>query len=93
MAGGWVFPKTKESNVIFADNVNISTAKVTITGSGSDIRFFLGLCDTWDGTYTYEEVSSISGDTHTFTATGKFLKWKAVGSDYTITKIEIEVNP
>lgn len=90
--GGFSFPTEQESKVIFANDANILSAKATLTGSGSGIRIWLGLADTANGTYTWEEailVDNISN--HTFTATGKFLKWKLVGVKYTLTRLEVEV--
>jgi len=82
--------KAQESNPIWGNNEAITTAKPIWVGSGDFLDFRLGLSDNVDGPYTYEEATS--GAIHTFTATGKWIKWKAIGNNYTITNIEIEVN-
>ena len=87
-----------ESKPFWGNNEAITTAKLTITGSGDDFEISLGLSDTYDGTYTYEAVSGFDASqgtnslSHTFTATGKWIKWKAVGLNYTVTKLEITPN-
>lgn len=93
------FPKTQDSEVFWANNEIITTARCTITGSGNQLRFFVGTSPTLIGTFAFEELSGINPAispnviTHTLTATdGKFIKWKAVGLNYTITEIQIRVN-
>jgi len=93
------FPKTFESKPFWGNNEAITSALLELTGSGTDVSIALGLCDTYDGTYTYETVAGIdptenvNTKTHNFTATGKWIKWQIVGLTYTVTNIEITINP
>jgi hypothetical protein len=77
------------SDIIWADDVSILNAKLSVTlDSGSPI-LYLGISDTWNGVYIYEEITN--DVTHVFTATGKFLKWKIIGS-CVVSYIEAQVN-
>jgi len=89
-SGEWKFPKTHESLPFWANNEDITHAIATLTGSGTDIKIYLGLSATKDGTYTFEEVTP--GAQHNFVATGKWIKWRAVGVNYVLTKLEVDVN-
>ena len=96
MPGDWGFPKDRTSNVIYANNEAITSLSITLTGSGEQLRFFVGTSTSAEGTYDWEEVIGfISGTaiTHTMTAQDPFLKFKAVGLNYDITELRIQVNP
>jgi len=80
-----------DSLPFWGNDVNIANATPVVTGSGAgSITISLGLSDTYGGTYTYETVTS--GVKHTFTATGKWIKWRIVGETYTVTKLEVTIN-
>ena len=92
--GEFQFPSFQESKTVFFNDVTVTAATptLTFTGSASDLDFFMGLANTDGATPTWEGPVT-SGTKLTVVATGKFLKWKAVGVNVTITKIEIQVNP
>jgi len=78
------------SKPFWGNDVEIDTATATITGAGTSLTFELGLSPNIDGVYTYEEVTS--GVKHTFTANGKWIRWKATGTNFTITNIQVQIN-
>ena len=84
------FPKTYESKPFYGDNQKIASATLTYTGTIDQVKFWLGVSDFYDGTYIYEEVTP--SVLHTFTASGKWLKWRALGSNGALTKIQVVVN-
>lgn len=79
-------PKTIESEIIYKNAETITSATLTAiyTGSGT-LTFYLSA----DGGTNFEEVTS--GTQHTFTNTGEELKYKIVGKDITLTKLEVSV--
>ena len=86
--------QTMQSKIIYADDVVITKAQVNVVGSGTSLIFELGVASTPTGTYTWETIPTLTNYTHTFTATGrKYLKWRATGTNYVITKIEVKANP
>ena len=97
-AGKFRFPNVIQSKVIYADNHAITKVTVTMEGeataSGGNVKLFCGVCNTWNGTYEWEEIADgpVTGFEHTFVASGKFLKWKAAGIDYKITRLQIKVD-
>ena len=96
--GKFRFPNTMQSAIIYADNHTITKLTVTMEGeetaSGGNVKLFCGVSNTWNGTYAWEEVASgpVTGYEHTFAASGKFLKWRAAGIDYRITRLQIKVD-
>ena len=96
LSSGWFkipsfhFPKITESKPFFSNNVNIDIAVLTYIGTIDQIKFSLGLSDTYDGTYTYEEVTV--NETHSFTATGVWIKWRAIGLAGFISQIKVKIN-
>lgn len=83
-----------QSKVIYANDTILNSVKVTITGTGTSLTFYLGTSETWDGTYAWEEISGTTAQIHSLVATaGKFLKWKLSGTSYTITQIKLKINP
>jgi len=90
---------TRESEVIYANNVNVTNVTGYVKGLGTALEFYLGVCTTWDGVYTWEKVIDVGVQvsevtntfTHTMTAVGKFLKWKGVGTSYQLNGINIQI--
>lgn len=85
------FPKTMISKPFFSNNINIDTATLTYTGSLDQVQFSLGLSATYGGTYIWEDVDP--ADVHSFTTTGVWAKWRAVGLNGSISEINIAINP
>ena len=70
---------TGQSEVVYMDNVNITSAKLIadVATQGTDqIVFYMAVSATEGGTFTFEEVTN--NVNHFFSATGLWLKWKAV---------------
>jgi len=92
--GRFLFPQFQESKVIAADNKIWTKVLVTIEGSGSELKFEVGTSNTWDGTYTWTEIPSSGGAItnvdKTLDSSGTFLKWRAIGVNYTTTQINIK---
>jgi len=80
-----------ESECIWTNDVTITKATVTYIGSGTQMVFYIGTSNTIDGTYTYEGPVT-NGTIWNFTTTGKFIKYKCAGIDYTITDLNIQIN-
>jgi len=89
-AGKFKFPTYKTSKPIWGNNEDILTATLTWTGTADNILFSLGISETYDGVYTFEEVSA--SIKHTFTASGKWIKWRAVGIKAFVDYIDVQVN-
>lgn len=89
-SGEWKFPKTHESLPVWANNEDITHAVASLVGSGTEIKIYLGLSATKDGTYAFEEVTP--DVQHNFTAAGKWLKWRAVGVNYVLSQLDVSVN-
>jgi len=87
-SGSITFDTTSQialSTAIFKNNETISSATLTATATGSgSLTYYLSA----DGGNNWENVTNETE--HTFTNTGKDLRWKASGSDKVITKIEID---
>jgi len=81
---------SQESKIIWADNEAIATATADFTIDAGSPDLYLGVSNTWDGIYTWEQVTNRVR--HNFTASGKFLKWKVEGTGVTISRIEVQVN-
>jgi hypothetical protein len=84
------FPKYHESIPFWYNDETITSAKATWTGSGSQFMLYLGTSSSFSGSYAWEEVTN--GVAHSFVATGKFIKWKAVGLSYSLTSLSIVIN-
>ena len=92
MPGKFAFPKTRTSLPFWSNNVNITKAKLTWTGSANQIKWELGVCETYEGTYVWEEVQNATEYTFTGLTTGKWIKWRGTGVEAIVTKIEVEIN-
>jgi len=80
----------QESEVIFANGLDIDTARMSVTFSSGTADLYLGLSNTWDGVYSWEQVTN--NVNHTFSNSGKFLKWKVQGASAVISRIEVQAN-
>jgi len=89
--GQFLFPTTVFSNVVWANAETINSVNATVTGSGSSLKFEVGTSATVDGTFVFQEVT-IDGTKTTLTSPNIFIKWRAVGTAFTITKITILFN-
>ena len=89
--GQFLFPKTAFSKVVWANAESIKSVNATVTGAGSSLKFEIGTSATVDGTFVFEEVS-FDGTKTTLTNPNIFVKWRAVGTAFTITKITILFN-
>ena len=89
--GQFLFPKTAFSKVVWANAESIKSVNATITGSGSSLKFEVGTSATVDGAFVFQEVST-DGTKTTLTSPNIFIKWRAVGTAFTITKITILFN-
>lgn len=79
-----------QSIAVYGDDVSFTRGKLTATATGT-IVWSLGVSNSNDGTgITWETVTN--GSWHTFSASGKWLYWKASSSDGSITDIRVEVD-
>ncbi len=76
---------TALSTSIYKNNETVSSATLTATETGSGSLTYYLSADTGSN---WETVTN--GEEHTFTNTGQDLRWKASGSDKTITKMKVE---
>ena len=89
--GQFLFPKTAFSSVVWGNGVDVTGIKVTATGSGSSLRIDVGASATVDGTFTFTNDVPIDGTEKTLDTAGKYIKWRAVGVNFNLTKLTIEM--
>lgn len=76
--GEFPISRIAQSKAIWANNVTITSAKLTADVATQDtdiIIFELGTSATETGSYTFEEVTNTVS--HFFGTTGKWIKWRA----------------
>ena len=89
--GQFLFPKTAFSKVVWANDESILSVNATVTGAGSSLKLEVGTSATVDGTFVFQEVAT-DGTKTSLTSPNIFIKWRAVGTAFTITKLTILFN-
>ena len=88
------FPTTEFSKPFWGNNENVTAVAITLTGtasSGGSIQIDIGTAATADGTYTFQNNIATDGTTVTLTNPNKFVRWRGVGVDYTLTELKIQL--
>ena len=76
--GEFPIERIAQSEAIYMNDVNITSAKLIADVAIQDtdqIIFYMAVSATESGTYTFEQVTN--NVSHVFSATGKWIKWKA----------------